>query len=595
MPRDAIPIELIVAGRELTEPRLSPDGRTVAFVQRWGSRAAVTLVDVDGGPERMLTTSPDPRPGRGMGGGCFDWLADGSGVVYAGADGELWLQRRLGPPRRLTTFGRSCAAPVVASDGRCVVTVVDEAEIWLVPIAAPGASSPRRLDDGGDAFCFDPSMSPDDREVCWQAWSPPDMPWDGATTCRRRLTDHATGMVHRWRPDDGAVQQPRYTDDGLPTCVHDGTGWLNVYVGDRAARAEPVEQAGPTWGMGQRSYAVAPGGRAVAIARNERGFGRLTVIDLASNESTDLGRGVHGQVGWVGDSIVALRSGARTPTQIVRYDARTGARTILAVGPAAGWDHVELPEPALVEIGHDGTTLHARHYSGDSGRLLVWVHGGPTDQWQVDFRPRLAYWWSRGWDVLVVDPRGSTGHGRRYQRALNGWWGRLDVDDTAALVMAAHRRGWATPATTVAIGGSSGGLTVLGLLADHGALVAGGVASYPVSDLLALTQVTHRFEAHYTDTLVGPLEQYRGRYAELSPIERADRITVPLLVFHGRDDPVVPIAQSDRLVERVRASGGTVEYVVYEGEGHGFRDPVNQRDEYERTERFLDALVPHRG
>ncbi|HEU0042284.1 MAG TPA: prolyl oligopeptidase family serine peptidase, partial [Jiangellaceae bacterium] len=217
------------------------------------------------------------------------------------------------------------------------------------------------------------------------------------------------------------------------------------------------------------------------------------------------------------------------------------------------------------------------------------------DQWQVDFRPRIAYWWSRSWDVLVVDPRGSTGHGRTYQRALNGAWGRLDVDDTAVLISAAHTRGWARPATTVAIGGSSGGLSVLGLLADHGHLVAGGVTSYPVSDLRALTQVTHRFEAHYTDTLVGPLDRGADRYAELSPINRADRITGPLLVFHGTDDPVVPIGQSDELVARVRAGGGSVDYVVYDGEAHGFRDPANQRDEYERTERFLDALVPHRN
>ena len=63
-------------------------------------------------------------------------------------------------------------------------------------------------------------------------------------------------------------------------------------------------------------------------------------------------------------------------------------------------------------------------------------------------------------------------------------------------------------------------------------------------------------------------------------------------MFHGTDDPVVPIAQSNELVERIRSAGGEVDYVVYEGEGHGFRDPVNQRDEYDRTERFLDALVP---
>jgi len=66
-------------------------------------------------------------------------------------------------------------------------------------------------------------------------------------------------------------------------------------------------------------------------------------------------------------------------------------------------------------------------------------------------------------------------------------------------------------------------------------------------------------------------------------------------LFHGTDDPVVPIDQSNEFVERVRAARGSVDYVVYEGEGHSFRNPVNQRDEYERTERFLNALVPPRA
>ena len=72
---------------------------------------------------------------------------------------------------------------------------------------------------------------------------------------------------------------------------------------------------------------------------------------------------------------------------------------------------------------------------------------------------------------------------------------------------------------------------------------------------------------------------------------RAASLAGPLLLFHGADDPVVPVEQSRRLAARIGAGGGDVDLVVYEGEGHGIRDPANQRDEYERTEAFLAAVV----
>ena len=171
---------------------------------------------------------------------------------------------------------------------------------------------------------------------------------------------------------------------------------------------------------------------------------------------------------------------------------------------------------------------------------------------------------------------------------------KRQVDDTAELIRHAHAEGWARAESTVVLGGSSGGLTVLGLLTDHGDLVAGGVASYPVSDLKALTEVDHRFEAHYTDTLVAPNDgsvESEASFVTLSPIHRPERITRPLLLMHGTDDHVVPIVQSEALVAGVRAAGGDVDFVVYDGEGHGFRDPDVVADEYERTEAFLERAV----
>ncbi len=580
-------IEMCLAGRDLTEPRPSPAGDLVAFVARWGANTAIVTVPATGGPERILTTDPPPAPGRGLGGGCFDWLPDGSAVVYAARDGNLWRQPVPGGPAvRLSDVGdeRRAEAPAVAPDGSFVVAVLDQAELWQWPVAVAGVG--RRLDDGTADFVFDPCVTPCGTTLLWTAWNVPAMPWDGARV-ERLILD--TGERDRF-VGPGAVQQPRALPGGRRTAVRDDTGWLNVWVGDAPIVDEPFEHAGPTWGMGQRSYAPSPGGDRIAFTRNERGFGRLCVVDVATGEVTDVARGVHGQLGWRGERLVALRTGARTPTQVVAYDAMTWERTVLAIGPVGGWEQVDLPEPELVAVEHEGAILHARRYDAGGARLLCWVHGGPTDQWQVDFRPRIAYWWSRGWDVLVPDPRGSTGHGRAYQQALQGEWGRLDVDDTAAILRASHEAGRSRPLATVMVGGSSGGLTALGVLGLHPGLAAGGVVSYPVTDLAVLAERSHRFEAHYTVGLVGPFDD-AALYAARSPMSYAERIDVPLLVMHGDDDPVVPLSSTLEFVERVRAAGGDAELHVMVGEGHGFRDPVNQRADYELTGAFLERVV----
>jgi dipeptidyl aminopeptidase/acylaminoacyl peptidase len=109
--------------------------------------------------------------------------------------------------------------------------------------------------------------------------------------------------------------------------------------------------------------------------------------------------------------------------------------------------------------------------------------------------------------------------------------------------------------------------------------------AFPVTDLIALTAATHRFEAHYCEHLVGPFDTdlYRARSVD------ADGIFDPLLLLHGSADLVVDVGASRALVARLQALGRPAELVEYDGEGHGWRQSATMIDELNRLEAFLEA------
>lgn len=591
-------------GRGVVEPRLSPDGTRVAFVATAFGRGALVVVPAGGGAELVVTAEPAPRPAASYGGGAFDWTPDGASLVYAAVDGGLWLVPATGGAARRIVEHGPVAAPAVSPDGTRVAYTVDSHHVAVASLDE-GGPWPVRLSGGAD-FAFDPAWSPDARSVAWHEWDVPAMPWDASRIAVAPAD--GTGTPVTVAGGDGvAVASPRFSPDGTRLgFLSDAHGWLNVWTaapdgtGAAPLLEEEVEHGDPSWGPGQRSWAWSPDGTAVALCRNELGFGSLHVLDVASGQLRLVENGVHGGLSWVGATVAAVRSGARTPTQIVAYDVLAPGgdpRRSLARGPVGGFEVAGLGEPeAVTWEGDDGGTVHGRLYRpsaplSDPPPLLVWIHGGPTSQWPVTFIPRFAYFLDRGWAILVPDHRGSTGHGRAYAQAMAGRWGELEMADCAAGMRAAADRGWADGRRMVPMGGSAGGFTVLNLLAHHPDLCAAGVDLFGVTDLFDLDETTHRFEAHYSHSLVGPLPEAADRYRERSPINVADRITAPLLILQGSADAVVVPAQSANLAERLRARGAIVEHHVYEGEGHGWLRPETVVDELTRVESFLRRHV----
>lgn len=542
-------------------------------------------------PAHMVVLRSNTAAGRGLSGGVHVWSPCGTRVVaVTRTDGiaEVSLQGDSVAGERNLPFdpARSWSTPAVNAEGDTVYAVADWAEVWSCGRDAGSAMCVHRA----DAFVMDCVAG---GTVRFHTWDRPNMPW-------------TTSSIFPAGPTRGvAVQQPGFSPDGRSFAfIDDSTGVNNVRIsGDHVVPRDTVitdecEHGGPTWGPGQRTWCFNDDATKVAYVRNERGYGSLWVMDRLSGERSRVAKAVHGCVSWRGNTLAALRSGARTPQQVVAYDmsrADDPQRTVIATGGHDGWRAPdidgELVEPSLHEAQGPTSPVPYRLFAPPAGAhgVIVWVHGGPTDQWQVTFRPRISFWTSRGWAVVVPDHRGSTGHGRTFMESLHGGWGEFDSDDIVAVVRDVQRVHGFVPSRTVLMGGSAGGLTVLNAAGRNPDGVAAVVATYPVVDLHELMHGEDPFETHYVPELTGTTDP--DALATRSPLHlTAPLARVPVLLFHGDNDTSVPLVHSERLRDAVTAAGGTVRLEVMAGEGHGFRNPANVLRELEITESLLDAL-----
>lgn len=247
----------------------------------------------------------------------------------------------------------------------------------------------------------------------------------------------------------------------------------------------------------------------------------------------------------------------------------------------------------------DGLTLHGyltlpAGVEAKNLPLIVNPHGGPwvRDDW--GFSPEVQFLANRGYAVLQVNYRGSTGYGRQFWEAGFRQWGRSMQDDLSDGVKWAIAEGIADPARVGIYGASYGGYATLAGLAYSPELYACGVDYVGVSNLLTFMNSLPPYWEQGRQmlyTMVGNPEdpQQREEMAAASPALNAEKIVDPLLVAQGANDPRVVKPESDQMVAALRARGVEVPYLVKDNEGHGFHNEENQFEFYRAMEQFLAA------
>lgn len=598
------------------------DGALV-WLERRADRGVLVVGPADGQAPRDLNSDLSIRARVGYGGG--DFTAGRGQVYFAEADsGRLFRQPiPSGTARPLTPAFGKAASPALSPDGRWLLyvhTAEDQDSLGLVD--ATGRRWPARLVSGDD-FYMQPAWHPGGLQIAWIAWNFPNMPWDGTWLRTGTFStvpggDGGLPVIQNVTTLAGgeaiSVFQPEFSPDGRRLAyVSDASGWWQLYVMEldsgvhRQLTFAEAEHGAPAWGQGMRTYGFSPDGEHLYFIRNQEGFDSLWQIEISTgNEARLLDDDSYGALDGIaispnGRQIALVASGGQQPARVVVVDAAKGAAGVRVLARASS---EELPPEAysrpesLRWSGMDGETVYGLFYPPHNERfeglmkppLIINIHGGPTSQVQAGFNPRAQYFSSRGYAFLEVNYRGSTGYGRAYREKLRGNWGVYDVQDAVSGGRALVDAGRVDESRQVIMGGSAGGYTVLQALVDYPGNFKAGVCLYGISNQFTALE-THKFEARYSDSLLGALPEAAEVYRQRSPIFHADQIRDPIIFFQGEDDVVVPRSQSDEMVASLQRRGVPHSYHIYPGEGHGFRKVENVEHMYRAIEAFLRQCV----
>jgi dipeptidyl aminopeptidase/acylaminoacyl peptidase len=606
-----ITTELLTAGTvRLAETRI--DGQDVYWVEGRageGGRAVLVRRTPDGS---SLDLTPAPFNVRSRvheyGGGAYT-VRDGV-VVFANFDDlRLYLLDPGAPdagPGPLTPEGgfRYAAPEFDVRRGRLIAVREDHTDPDVEPvntlvcldIGGSNDDGGRVIVDGSD-FVTSPTLDPDGRRLAWVTWDHPAMPWDRTTVWVADVTeDGSLGPARAITDGTYAAGQPRWAPDGRLFYISEQSGWANLThldVDDPGGGAASLpllklEFGRPGWFLGSSAYDFTADGR-LLCGVVDQGVGRLVLLDPVGGGLTPVdtpavdfdGIRVSGDAAvftaaFPAESSAVIRLGLhgdKTVSEVLRRSTDQSLEAAsISVAETVEWTNTRgqnvhgffyLPPNAAVAVAPD-----------ELPPLLVLSHGGPTGMATSGLSLELQYWTSRGFAVLDVNYGGSTGFGRAYRDRLRGEWGVVDVEDCATGARAMADLGHVDGDRLAIRGGSAGGYTTLCALAFTDVFRA-GASHFGIGDLEALVRDTHKFESRYVDGLIGPYPEAAELYRERSPINHVDHLSSPMILLQGTDDEVVPPDQAQSMADALRAKGLPVALLMFEGEGHGFRQQAN--------------------
>ncbi|MDP9088568.1 MAG: alpha/beta fold hydrolase [Pseudomonadota bacterium] len=593
--------------RQATLLGWSPKGQLL-IATRFGDVDQLHLVEQPGGARRQLTFlhepitqaafSPDPARSA------YVYLTDEGGNENA----QLYYQR-LGEPAKRLTDGKSLnGAPIWSNSGREVAffSTARDGRSYDIDIIDPESGALPRL-----------ALTADASGAAWSVldWSPDDskllvLKEMSVAESYLYVVDLNSGLKREVdaSPSKVSIVSGKFSRDGQGVyLISDRDGefarlrYVGLYNNDKTVISGHIP-----WDV--EELAISHDGHYLAFVSNEAGAAKLNLLDLRTHQDLAPPRlpaaGIIGSLNFDAEDR-RLAFGFAAPNQprdayvLEIAENRLQPWTRSEAGPV---DLSKFVLPTLKAFPTfdrvDGKARQIPLYAYEPATpgphpVLITLHGGPESQFRAGFDPWIQYVVNElGFAVIAPNVRGSSGYGKSYMALDNGMLREDAVKDVGAMLVWIDMQGSFDAKHVVVAGGSYGGYLSLATLVNYGDRLRGGVDVSGIADFVSFLSNTAPYRqnqrrAEYGDERDPGMRIFLRR---ISPLTNADRITRPLLVVHGKNDPRVPLSEAEQIVNKLRAKGREVWYLMATDEGHGYRKKQNRDAYYETFAQFLTVL-----
>ncbi len=619
--------------KSASSPSMSPDGREVAYLSNATGTTQVWATLISSPKPVQLTNYEDNVS-------FVRWLSDGSGMIFGKAKGGdentqfYWMDKFGQNVKPLTNdpsvrhnFG------LISRDADVIAYSSNKRNRNYFDIYAMDIASGREVllyqQDGDNSIV---ALSDNGRQFIISR-SGGELSLDN----NLYLIDAKTKAATLLTPHSGAAQfgNAQFTADGIIYTHNDKREFVGL------AQMRQKNAAGDDWSLANLTSSIIddakwdisdvemdPLGSHIAYTVNREGFSELYLRKVETG-----GKPLITTVGPVAESIKLPARGivsglnldtaetklafsfssATSSGEIWVYDLETRSLKQITKSDQAGIDPKTFIAPELIKYkSFDGLEIPAWYYrpqktvgsiNGKAGKftigvrptanlpVIVSVHGGPEGQSRPGFNPLFQYYLSRGYAVLGLNVRGSTGYGKTYTHLDDVEKREDSVKDLAYSVEWLKTMGGAHPKKVAVMGGSYGGYMTMAAITLYPDLWAAAVASVAITNWETFLTNTSGYRRRQREVEYGRLDRDIEFLRRISPVRKIDRIKTPLFVISGRNDPRVPYTEGEQMVSALRKRGAPVQYKLYDDEGHGISKLKNRLDLYPLVADFLDKYM----